>query len=263
MSSSQASVGADRAGKALLSSQALLSILESSPLAQLILLPDRPGFTMAAASDAYLRATGSRREELIGRGVFEVFPDNPKDKRANGVAKVRASLEEVLATKAPSSLPLQRYDLERPESQGGGFEERYWSTINTPVVGPDGNVQFVIHSIEDVTEKFLAQLKAQGSIHELRLIQQRSGSDSEQRLLRAQRAGRVGSFDWMIKENRAICTPELEALYGLEPGALSGGIDSWKEWVEHTDAERVVGEFERCIASRQSECAYEFRVIFP
>jgi PAS domain-containing protein len=37
------------------------------------------GLLIVAASDAYLRATMTERQEIIGRHLFEVFPDNPDD----------------------------------------------------------------------------------------------------------------------------------------------------------------------------------------
>jgi PAS domain-containing protein len=49
-----------------------------------------------------------------------------------------------------------KYDIPRPD--GGGFEERYWSPIHTPVFGPDGGVAYVIQRPEDVTE--FVRLKA-------------------------------------------------------------------------------------------------------
>jgi hypothetical protein len=49
-------------------------------------------------------------------------------------------------------MPVQKYDIHRPEVEGGGFEERYWSPLNTPVLDPDGSVRRIIHWVEDVTE---------------------------------------------------------------------------------------------------------------
>jgi hypothetical protein len=39
-------------------------------------------FTIEAASDAYLKATMTKREEILGRHLFEVFPNNPGDPTA-------------------------------------------------------------------------------------------------------------------------------------------------------------------------------------
>jgi signal transduction histidine kinase len=115
-----------------------------SPL--LVLSPD---FTIVEVNRAYLAATRTGRE-IVGRPVFEVFPDNPNDPSADGVAKLRRSLETVVATGRTDVMALQRYDI--PAGDEGTFAERYWSPVNTPVIGAQGQVTHIIHRVEDVTE---------------------------------------------------------------------------------------------------------------
>jgi PAS domain S-box-containing protein len=131
---------------------------ESAPGMYLVLRPD---FVIVAVSDAYLRATMTKREEILGRGLFEVFPDNPDDAHANGEKTLRSSLETVLATRAPHTMAVQKYDIRKPESEGGAFEARYWSPVNSPLLGPDGAVTGIIHRVEDVTE--FIRLKQEGN----------------------------------------------------------------------------------------------------
>jgi len=52
------------------------ALFESAPGLYLVLDPE---FTIVAASDAYLAATMTKRDEIVGRGIFDVFPDNPND----------------------------------------------------------------------------------------------------------------------------------------------------------------------------------------
>jgi PAS domain S-box-containing protein len=108
--------------------------------------------TIVAVSDAYLHATMTKREEILGRGLFDVFPDNPDDPTATGVSNLRASLDRVLQHRTPDTMAVQKYDIRRSESEGGGFEERYWSPVNSPVLGSNGEVAYIIHRVEDVTE---------------------------------------------------------------------------------------------------------------
>lgn len=124
-------------------------LLESVPALYLVLTP---GLVIVAASDAYLRATMTKREEIVGRNLFEVFPDNPDDPSATGESNLRASLSRVLRNRFPDTMAIQKYDIRRPESEGGGFEERHWSPVNSPVLGEDGEVTWIIHRVEDVTE---------------------------------------------------------------------------------------------------------------
>jgi signal transduction histidine kinase/ActR/RegA family two-component response regulator len=94
----------------------------------------------------------TKREDIIGRGLFEVFPDNPGDPIATGVSNLHASLKRVLKKKEPDAMAVQKYDIQKPASDGGGFEERYWSPLNSPVFDKDGTLQYIIHRVEDVTD---------------------------------------------------------------------------------------------------------------
>ncbi len=100
-------------------------------------------------SDAYAAATMTKREDILGHGLFEVFPDNPNDPSATGVGNLHASLRRILENCTPDIMAVQKYDIRRPD---GTFEERYWSPMNSPVVGQERSVQYIIHRVEDVTE---------------------------------------------------------------------------------------------------------------
>ncbi|HEY6572987.1 MAG TPA: ATP-binding protein [Candidatus Eisenbacteria bacterium] len=132
-------------------------LFESAPDHYLVLSPD---FRIVAVSDEYLHATMTQRESILGRTLFEVFPDNPADPGASGVANLHASLERVVGDRRPDAMAVQKYDIRRPDSEGGGFEERYWSPVNSPVLGSNGKVAYIIHRVEDVTE--FVRLKQQG-----------------------------------------------------------------------------------------------------
>jgi PAS domain S-box-containing protein len=125
-------------------------LFESLPGLFLILKPD---LEIVFSSDAYLKATMTRREDLCGRGLFEIFPDNPAEIGATGASNLRTSLERVLRTASADTMAIQKYDIRRPD---GVFEERYWSPINSAVLGTDRQIKFLIHRVEDVTE-FLRQ----------------------------------------------------------------------------------------------------------
>jgi signal transduction histidine kinase len=124
-------------------------LFESSPDILLVLLPDAPRFTMVAATDARLLATHTTREGTFGRGLFEIFPDNPDDPEATGTNNLRASLERVLATRVPDTMAVQKYDIRGPD---GSFQSKYWSPKNLPVLGANGEVRYILHRVEDVTE---------------------------------------------------------------------------------------------------------------
>lgn len=144
------------------------TLFEAAPAPFLVLAPDAPEFTIVAVNDSYLRATLTERDGpkgIVGRRLFDVFPDNPDDPAATGTMNLRASLDAVLTSRAPHAMAVQKYDIARPASEGGGFEERYWSPVNVPVLSAAGAVELIIHHVTDVTEAArlarLAQLEGE------------------------------------------------------------------------------------------------------
>ena len=98
------------------------------------------------------KASMKTKEELIGHYLFEVFPDNPNDKTANGVSNLSKSLQSVLTQKKSHTMAVQKYDIQRPD---GIFEVRYWSPVNTPVLNSENEIEYIIHRVQDVTEYML------------------------------------------------------------------------------------------------------------
>ncbi|MBI2785038.1 MAG: response regulator [Legionella longbeachae] len=124
------------------------AIFESAP--ELFLILDK-NFTIIGVSDCYLQSTMVTREQIIGKNIFEVFPDNPEDPHATGVSNLRESLNRVLKNKTHDTMAIQKYDIRRPKEKGGGYEERYWSPVNSPVLDNHKKIKYIIHRVEDVT----------------------------------------------------------------------------------------------------------------
>jgi signal transduction histidine kinase len=136
-------------------------LFEAIPGLYLVLTPD---FRIVAVSNAYLDATHTQRKEILGRGLFDVFPDNPDDPTASGARNLRASLNRVLERRKADGMAIQKYDIRLPAEEGGGFVERYWSPLNAPILDAAGVVVFIVHRVEDVTE--FVYLKQRGNEQE-------------------------------------------------------------------------------------------------
>ncbi len=136
-------------------------IFENSPTAMLIIATDAPVYTMLDVNTAYLKATNSTREALVGKSVFEVFPGNPTDEESKNIERTYYSFEQAILTKKPHTMSNYRYDIPIPGTDQ--FEERYWTTTNTPVLDEQGQVKYFIHSPQNVTELYkLAQREEAG-----------------------------------------------------------------------------------------------------
>lgn len=212
-------------------------VFESSPGLYLVLDPQ---LRIVAVTDAYLDATMTRREEILGRDLFEVFPDNPDDPSATGVMNLRASLHRVLLNRTRDSMAVQKYDVRRPDREGGGFEERYWSPLNSPVLAPDGSVAWIIHSVDDVTDLVRSQdagktqIEINQSLRDSRQIALNLMVDAvaareqaelvtaalqqrESELQEAQRLAHIGSWHWDAANDVITGSNELLRIYGLDP----------------------------------------------
>lgn len=132
-------------------------IFNSGSALYLILLPDDPRFTIVDASDIYLEATMRKREDIVGKGVFEAFPPNPSDVEGKMERAFRAAFRRIMETKKVDVMPVQQYDIPKPD---GGFEVRHWSVTHSPILNEDGVLIHMAQRVEDVTE--LVRLKQHG-----------------------------------------------------------------------------------------------------
>src|ERR1700753_610601 len=83
------------------------TVFEKSP-GSLLVMADKPKFTILAASDAYLEITSTKREEIVGKGFFEVFPD---DHDFHEESSARNVFSKVIETGCKVDVPTYRYDV--------------------------------------------------------------------------------------------------------------------------------------------------------
>jgi signal transduction histidine kinase/ActR/RegA family two-component response regulator len=181
-------------------------LFESAPGLYLVL---DPAFRIVAVSDAYLAATKTRRADIVGRGIFDVFPDNPEDPEATGVANLRASLERVRDRRMADTMAVQKYDIRRPDDEGGGFEERFWSPRNSPVFDADKRLKYIIHRVEDVTE--FVRLQELESEHEREIVRR---SQELQRMNEQLRAANSAKNEFLSRMSHELRSP-LGAIMGF------------------------------------------------
>ena len=130
----------------------ILKIFETIPACIAVLSPD---YIILTASDDYLEATKTNRDEIRCRNIFEVFPENPDTPEAHSSDKLRRSLEKVLSSKLPHQMGIQRHDVPNPLLPGT-FLVRYWEPLNKPVLNGHGQVEYIIHIVRDVTDQIVA-----------------------------------------------------------------------------------------------------------
>jgi len=139
------------------------AVFRHSPIGNYLLSPT-PESTVLAVNDAFLKASGRRREDMVGISLFDTFPGNPDDPEDTGESDLRQSLARVAATGKPDTLPAIRYPIQVQLANGEViFEERFWDAVSTPIFGDDGSVLCISHSTSDVTERVRAVATIRGS----------------------------------------------------------------------------------------------------
>jgi diguanylate cyclase (GGDEF)-like protein/PAS domain S-box-containing protein len=122
------------------------ALFAAMPTAYLVLTPD---LVIVEANAAYLSLVGHRREDLVGRPVFEVFPPDTDALHDGARNPLEESFKRARDTGRPDLLPLTKYDVQDPVS--GRVLERYWSLVSVPVLDEDGSTRLLMQRVEDVT----------------------------------------------------------------------------------------------------------------
>jgi signal transduction histidine kinase/CheY-like chemotaxis protein len=199
----------DPAAQSAQSARAFPELLAAAPGSYLVLTPD---LVIVAASATYLGTTCAKPADLIGRSILDALPDQTGP---GGKAKLRASLDRVRRGKVTDAMAIQKHQGELPSSRRGGSGDRYWSRVSVPVLGPDGELAYIIHRVEDVTDS-------------LRLDQrQGEQQDADRALLSSNEA----SSEFMDRFSRELRSP-LNAILGFGELLSVDNISAeHREWV--------------------------------
>ncbi|HEX7226209.1 MAG TPA: PAS domain-containing protein, partial [Candidatus Binatia bacterium] len=166
-------------------------LFEATPGLVLALSPNPPIFTIIAATKGYLQASGMGSNDIIGRGLFDVFPSYADEARISPASNLRRSLEIVMRNRSADVMGIQKYQICPSQLSGEGWEERYWRGINSPVLGPTGEVAYILHRAQDMTE--FVRLKEREADHEQlkRELQVRAEKAEAEQLAREKKIQRL------------------------------------------------------------------------
>jgi PAS domain-containing protein len=106
-----------------------------------------PGLTIVDINGAFEALSMQSRAEAVGRPLFEVFPDNPAERTADGVSNLYASLKTASETGRPHAMAVQRYDIKNAD---GNWLERWWRAVNIPIFDAEMRLMYLLQQVERV-----------------------------------------------------------------------------------------------------------------
>lgn len=146
----------------------------SSPRS-LVMKADAPKFTILAVSDQYLSLVHKRRDELLGKGLFEVFPGSQADPSEQ--FSVAGSFARIMQSRKPDELPLFKYEIPIPES--GSYDTFYWSNLNEPLLDEDGKVAYIINTTTNITGRTKQQQALKEALAQIKSLQREQALSEE------------------------------------------------------------------------------------
>jgi PAS domain S-box-containing protein len=123
-----------------------------------------------------------------------------------------------------------------------------------PRYSPDGAFEGYVGGCLDIHDQKEAAEKIRIASETLR--------ESEERLRLAQQVGTIGTFEWNVQTNVNRWTPELEAIYGLQPGQFAGTQEAWEQMLHPDDRAAAIKQVEMGFHTGAPVQA-EWRAIWP
>jgi PAS domain S-box-containing protein len=277
----------------------ILSVFNSAPESYLVLASDIPRFTIVAASDAYLKATETKREEIVGKGIFEILPDSQDNTTTNPVDFASASFTRVVDLRREDVMGIRRHNIRVKTTDGEIFKAKIGKMVNYPVFDKDGEVAYILHHVEDITESVLrkekesekettsitlresraaalnlmqdaiaARKKAEQMSEELvnemasRQKAEEALQESMMTLRLAQLASNAGTWDWDIVNNHLKWTAELFLIFGLDPEKDVATFELWDKLLLPEDKEEAYAKIDKALKDHISLDSV-YRILTP
>ncbi len=202
-----------------------------------------------AVNHAFLATTMTRRDAVLGCGLFDVFPANADDPASNNMPDVQVALDRICRTGTAEHFPPYRYDIPRPAEAGGGFEERFWQMIITPIsFDQERRPRLLLGRTEDIT----ARIRAEAEM-----------TDARTRREATLAAAEIGTWIWDIEKNQVHADRNLARFFNVsDEDARGGPLANYVAAIHEDDRERV-GEAIRAAVREGTNYEVEYRLAPP
>nr|WP_294948841.1 PAS domain S-box protein [uncultured Mucilaginibacter sp.] len=232
----------------MLKQSTLNQIFGLIPAPTLILLPDAPVFTVAEANQAYLDSVHCEAEQLAGKSFFEYFQQFPGKDMSDDLN----SLTQALHTKAMHKTKVHGYEFLQP---GTGLNQtQYFRAINVPVLDEAGEVEYIVHTVTDVTETIAITRRQERTKQHLQ--------ETSLLMSQGQELANFGNWQWDIISNRVSWSETLYHIYGLDKESFKATFEGYQELLHPDDRLFVYNKITGVLQTKE-DAVFEERIIRP
>ena len=222
----------------------LRAFFNAIPLPSAVLRIEGNDYIFEEVNEAYLKLTDSKREDLLGNHIFDLFPQNGDEEAVKGQRDLETIFKNVLETGEPDSIDVMRYDVKNKHS--GRFEERYWALEIIPSADDDGQITHFFHTVREITNRVLTEKK------------EREIRKKYQKLLQS-----VNVIVWeahVAEFRHTYVSPQTEDILGYKADEWLQEEDFWANHIHPDDRENAV-RYCREMSEAGQDHELEYRMI--
>jgi PAS domain S-box-containing protein len=193
-------------------------------------------FTIMEENQAHAKIAKVSREDVVGKPLLEAFPDTSEEYIKTGRSNLIESIQSVIKTGKPDSMPNLRYDL---RDETGSYESRFWSISHHPIKNTKGTVIAVYQATEDITDRAIVDAQLDRAQHQLEHVLASS---------------LVGTWHWDIKKQLVTTDSNLAHMFGIKPERAKKGLplDQFIASIHEDDRERVKNSIASAVGQEMS-----------
>ncbi len=224
--------------KNIINEAILKSLIDNSPA--LIYIKDMSG-KYTHVNKMFEQVIGTKKEDIIGKKPYEVFPWNMADQFVKNDRKV-------IGTRKPLVVE-EQFTMKE--------EVKTFHTILFPLHWGKNNLIGIAGIASDITDRKTAEERLQKYKNEL----EDSLSVNEERLQLFFEATTDGVWDWNLLTDEMFFSPRWLESLGYHPGELEANSDSWKKLIHPEDLPKVMKALNEHLEGKNEGYQCENRIL--
>jgi PAS domain S-box-containing protein len=196
-------------------------------------------FVIEYINEKTLEIWERKKEEVLGRALFECFPE-----------LIGSDVEKVLKNVFTKGEKFHSKEFQARFFRGGKLDTGYFDFNAEPMQTSEGTITGVMIVITEITGQVTSRKKIEE--RETRLLH------TKEQLELSIKAGRIGIWHWDVKNNVLTWSKEQKEMFGVADTAFKGKAEDFYNFVIPEDLQKVMKESKPDPEKQDNQ--YEFRI---